>query len=520
MNAYLTQAVHRALQQRPDAAATVFGSRRRTWREFADRVARLAGALQQLGMKRDDRVGMLALNSDRYLEYYYAVMWGGGVANPCNTRWSVPEIVYSLDDCTTTILLIDDAFLRHREAITAASRSVKTLIYVGDGEVPAGMASYEAILGAASPVADAHRSGEDLAGVFYTGGTTGSPKGVMLTHSNIYASALALSAAVPHTAAPVFLHAAPMFHMADTAGGMTYALRGATHTFIPTFTPAAMLQCIEDARVTATLIVPTMVQMTVDSSEVARFDTSSVTDILYGASAISEAVLQRALKVLPGARFTQAYGMTELSPVATILGHERHTLAGPLAGKLRAAGCACEGTEVKIFAPDETEVARGTIGEICVRGPHVMKGYWNQPALTAETLRGGWMHTGDGGYMDDEGFVFVVDRIKDMIVSGGENVYSAEVENALMQHPAIMMCAVIAVPDARWGERVHAVLVAKPGAEIREPEIVEHCAARIAKYKCPRSIEVREALPISGAGKILKKELREPYWRGVSRGVG
>jgi acyl-CoA synthetase (AMP-forming)/AMP-acid ligase II len=520
MDINLTQALHRAVQQKPGGLATIFGERRQSFADFTRRVAKLAGALQQLGMKPGDRVGMLALNSDRYLEYEFAVLWGGGVVNPCNIRWSPQEIAYSLDDCETRLLLVDDTFVKMLEVLKAKSRCVATIVHVGDGPAPAGLRSYEALLEAAPPVPDARRSGDDLAGIFYTGGTTGVAKGVMLTHANIYASALALSAELGRSSAPVYLHAAPMFHMADGAGGMTLTLQGATHAFVPSFTPQGVLQAIEEAKVTVSLLVPTMIQLLVDSPDIGRRQLGSLETVLYGASAISEPVLKRALAALPAARFVQAYGMTELSPVATLLAAERHVLEGPLAGKLRAAGQASQGTEVRIVDPQDEEVPRGTVGEIVVRGPNVMKGYWNKPELTREALRGGWMHTGDGGTMDAEGFVFVVDRLKDMIVSGGENVYSGEVENALMQHPAVAMCAVIAVPDEKWGERVHAVIVLKPGHRLTLEEVVEHCHGLIANYKCPRSVEFRSELPISGAGKILKNALREPYWKGVSRRVG
>jgi acyl-CoA synthetase (AMP-forming)/AMP-acid ligase II len=519
MHANLTQGIHRAAQQTPNRFATIFGSRKRTFTESVARIARLGAALQTLGMRPDDRVGMLALNSDRYFEFYMGVMWGGGVVNPCNTRWSLGEIVASLDDCDTKILLVDDHFTKALDTVRATSKAVRTIVHVGDGPTPAGLLSYEALLADATPVEDVRRSGDDMAGIFYTGGTTGTPKGVVLTHANIFASALALSAGLPSEDEPVYMHAAPMFHLADGAAGFMYLLRGATHTFVPSFTVEGMLAAVQATRTTAALLVPTMIQLVADHPAVGDYDLGSLRTLLYGASAMSEAVLTRAMKALPQARFIQAYGMTELSPVATILAQEYHVLDGPRAGRLRAAGRASQATEVKIVDPDEHEVPRGAVGEIVVRGPNVMKGYWNQPELTAHALRGGWMHTGDGGYMDEEGFVFVVDRLKDMIVTGGENVYSGEVENALMQHAGIAMCAVIAVPDEKWGERVHAVLVPKAGVELTQEAIAVHCKARLASYKCPRSIELRTELPLSGAGKILKAALRAPYWSGASRGI-
>jgi long-chain acyl-CoA synthetase len=240
---------------------------------------------------------------------------------------------------------------------------------------------------------------------------------------------------------------------------------------------------------------------------------------MYGASPIGEALLERAMRQLPGAEFIQAYGMTELAPAATVLPAWYHSPEGRKAGKLRSAGRATFCTEVAIVDADDGELPRGQVGEVVVRSPCVMLGYWNKPRETAEALRGGWMHTGDSGYMDHDGFLFIVDRIKDMIVSGGENVYSVEVENALVRHPAVAACAVIGIPDPQWGEAVHAVVVKKAGASVTAEQLREHCKALIAGYKCPRSVDFVDALPLSGAGKVLKRTLREPFWQGRERRV-
>ncbi len=270
---------------------------------------------------------------------------------------------------------------------------------------------------------------------------------------------------------------------------------------------------ISEERVTVILLVPTMLGMVLNEFNPAVHDLSSLTTITYGASPMPTAMIEHALRVMPGVNFTQAYGMTELAPVATVLEAKHHALSGPFVSKLRSAGRASQIADVKVADADDREVPRGTVGQILVRGPGVMKGYWNQPELTAETLRGGWMHTGDAGYMDDDGFLFVVDRIKDMIISGGENVYSAEVENAICKHDAVAMCAVVGIPHEKWGEQVHAILYLKPGQQLTEDDVIAHCRTLIAGFKCPRSVEFRtEPLPISGAGKILKRQLRAAYW--------
>ena len=263
-----------------------------------------------------------------------------------------------------------------------------------------------------------------------------------------------------------------------------------------------------------------MIQMIVDHPAMQKpRNLSALQTIVYGASPISEAVLERAMAALPGVGFVQAYGMTELSPVATVNPAWAHTLEGRTRGKLRAAGRASFITQVKVVDAQGNEVPRGTVGEVVVRGPNVMQGYWNKPEMTAQAVRDGWMHTGDGAYMDEEGFIFIADRLKDMIISGGENIYSAEVENAIAQHPAVAACAVVGIPSTEWGELVHAVVVLKPGQEASPETLVAHCKSLIAGYKCPRSVAFTEALPLSGAGKVLKTKLREPFWQDQARRV-
>ncbi|MFF2087251.1 long-chain-fatty-acid--CoA ligase [Nocardia sp. NPDC058176] len=506
---YLTQSLHRSRQQEPDRIATIYRDRVRTVAESVDRIARLGGALRALGVAAGDRVGILALNSDRYHEYLFGVPWIGAVVNPVNIRWSPTEIAYSLRDSGTRVLLVDDAFAAAVPALRAQFPELATVIFLSEAETPPDTLDYEELLAAAEPVPDTRTGGDALLGVFYTGGTTGHPKGVMLSHHNLVTSGLG-SLATGHVVgrAGRMLHAAPMFHLADIALWTIGNLAGSTHVIIPMFTPADTLRAIADHAVTDALLVPTMIQMLVDDPTAADFDLSSLARLLYGASPISEALLTRARSLFPATDFTQAYGMTELSPVATLLSpadHDRPEV-------LRSGGRAAPHAEVRVVDADDNEVPRGTVGEIVVRGDNVMLGYWQRPAETAAAIRDGWMHTGDGGYMDAEGYVFIVDRMKDMIITGGENVYSAEVENVLAAHPAVAACAVIGVPDSRWGERVHAVLVAQPGAAVTEEELRAHCKTLIAGYKVPRSVEFVEALPLSGAGKILKRELRKPYW--------
>ena len=467
----ITQALHRAVARQPGAVATICGGRRHTFAQFQDRVGRLAGALQTLGVRAGDRVGILSLNSDRYVEFFMAVPWAGAAVNPVNTRWSAAEIAYSLDDCDTQVLLIDDPYLPLLPELLERTSSLRTLIHVGDGPTPDGMLSYEALLAEAEPVPDARRSGTDLAGVFYTGGTTGFPKGVMLSHDGLCQNSLFAVAEGMASAGAIGLHAAPLFHIAAiTVLGFLWAV-GGTHVTLPSFTPLGVLQAIERERISTTVLVPTMIQMTVDHPEAAGFDLSSLETLVYGASPISEALVVRATKLLQTANFIQIYGMTEMAPIMTILAGVFHRGEGLARGKVRSAGQATFGVEVRIVDPQGAELPRGEVGEIAVLSPGVMLGYWNKSEETAKALGRpgfeGWMHTGDAGRMDADGFLFLVDRVNDMIVSGGENVYSVEVEQAVAKHPAVAACAVIGVPDADWGERVHAVVVLKAGATPR-----------------------------------------------------
>ncbi len=513
---YLTQGLHRAVQQQPDEIMTVFGERRRTVREVVGRVARLAGALRETGVRGGDRVAMLSLNSDRYHEYLLAVPWADAVLNPVNTRWSAAEISYSLRDSGSRALLVDDAFAPLVPELREACPELATVIHAGDSPAPEGIPGYEDLVAAADPVRDARRGGSDLAGLFYTGGTTGFPRGVMLSHDNLGVSWLG-SAASGTLVRPGSrtLHVAPMFHLADLLSWGATVLVGGSHVMLPAFDPVAVFSAVAEHRVSYTLLVPTMIQLLVDHPEVTRYDLTSLQAVLYGASPIPQAVLERAMKALPAASFTQAYGMTELSPVATLLSPADHE-AGDV---LRSAGRAAPHAEVRVVDSDDAEVPSGTVGEIAVRGGHVMLGYWNKPEETAAAIRDGWMHTGDGGYLDERGYLYIVDRLKDMIISGGENVYSAEVENAIASHPAVAQCAVIGVPDPHWGERVHAVIVPKPDATVTLDDLRDHVKGRIAGYKAPRSLEIAGTLPVSGAGKILKRELRKGHWTGQDRQV-
>ncbi|MFV0934178.1 long-chain-fatty-acid--CoA ligase [Pseudomonas jessenii] len=520
---YITQGLHRHVQAKPHATAVRSNGRSITYAQLGERVARLACALKGLGVTSGDRVAMLSLNSHRYIEYYLGVPWADAVLNPVNIRWTAAEIIYSLDDSETSVLIVDETFKELGSKVANAAKTVGTVIYAGDGETPGGMLSYEALLAAATPVEDACRGGDSLLGVFYTGGTTGFPKGVMLSHNNVAFSSMSIVSTGSYGANAVYLHAMPMFHLADFSAMTALFFSGGTHIVLPTFAPQNVLETIEQERVSEMLLAPTMIQMLLDwrdkAPKASRLDLGTLTKIVYGASSITPALLERARTAFPAAGFFQAYGMTELAPIATFLSSEYHCQAHHESGKMYSAGQPGICVEVRIVDVDDREVPRGTVGEIIVRGPNVMLGYLNKPQETAEALRNGWMHTGDGGYMDEDGFIYVCDRLKDMIVSGGENIYSAEVETAIASHPAVAQIAAIGIPCEKWGETVHVVIVLKPGASANSEDIIAHCRQRIAGYKCPRSVEFRDALPLSSVGKVLKTELRKPFWENRERNI-
>jgi long-chain acyl-CoA synthetase len=515
----LTEGLKTAARERPDDLALVFGAHRFTWAQFQDRVSRLAAVLRKLGVGADDRVVILADSSHRYIEYYYATIWAGGIFAPLNTRLALPEILEQTADAEPVVLFCDRSYVQHAQRILAATPSLRRAIHADDGPAPDGMTSYEAALAEAAPCEDAMRDGDDIACLFYTGGTTGRSKGVMLSHANLLFNAGVSVALRNSTRDSIRLHAGPMFHLAAGSAILSNTVAGGRHVVIGRFAPEDVLQTIAREGVTHCTFVPTMLAMMLQRPDFDSWDLTSVRRITYGASPMPETLLREAMRRFPGVEFSQSYGMTELSPMATYLPVEDHRLDGG-ARRLRSAGVPAPGVEVRVVDADDQPVAAGVVGEIVVRGPNVMKGYWRQPELTAQTLRGGWMHTGDGGYLDEDGYLFVVDRVKDMIVSGGENVYSTEVENAIASHPAVAQCAVVGIPDDTWGEAVHAVVVPRDGEHLDADDLDRHCRGLIAAYKCPRSVEIRpEPLPLSSVNKINKAALRAPFWADRTRQV-
>ena len=516
----LTQALEKARNENPDRTATVCGTRRTTFAELADRVERVAGALRALGIGAGDRVGMLGPNSDRFLEVGYGCWWLGAVLVPVNCRWNAEEIAYSLDDSGTALLLVDDPLVALLPALRERSTALRTVVYLGDGPRPEGALDWASLLAAAQLEPDVRAGGDDAAVLFYTGGTTGRAKGVLLSHASLYVTTLASISIGNRAAGATCLHCLPMFHVGGLAVVLQAMLGQSTQVLLAAFDPAAFLALIAKERVSEAALVPTMIKRLVDSPTLRVSDITSLQRLYYGASPIDATLLEQTIEALPGVALTQFYGMTETAGIAVALPPWCHSAESRALGRHTAAGLPTACTGVRISGPDGEPLDRGAVGEVWLSGPGLMKGYWNLPEQTAEAIQDGWMRTGDGGFIDADGLLHVVDRLKDMIVTGGENVYSTEVENAILSMPGVLQCAVVGVPDADWGERVHAVLVLQAAAAIEAAAVIAHCQRLIAGYKCPRSVEFRSELPISGAGKLLKYKLREAYWKGHARRVG
>jgi long-chain acyl-CoA synthetase len=486
-----------------DKVAVVCGDVRLTYADVWSRCRRLAGALAGLGVQPGDRVAILATNSYQYVEAYMAVPAAGYVIVPLNTRHAEPELRYALEDSGTRVLLSD----RHPGAL---ADSVERVIRLPD--------AYEALLAEAPEVDLGGGVTEDtLAGLFYTGGTTGASKGVMLSHRNLIANTVSWLIATQQGPEDTYLVMAPLFHAAGSIAVLATVWVGGCQVVLPAFDPVAALDLIEAEQVTTSLGVPTMISAITEEQLVRPRQVDSLRSLSHGGSPIATEVVRRAHLAFPHAELIHVYGATELAPLATGLRQEEKQVDSDLA---HSCGQAVVGVDVRVFDAAGNELPAGEIGEVVVRGPNVMLGYWNKPDQTAAVLRQGWYYTGDLGYMNSRGYLFLVDRAKDMIISGGENVYSTEVEEVLYQHAAVLEAAVFGVPDERWGEAVHAVVVPRPEHEIDAAQLIAFCRQHIAAYKVPKGIDFQtEPLPKSGPGKILKRELRAPFWKNRDRQI-
>ncbi len=520
MNVPLTplRFLRHAERQYPSRTAVVSRGERYTYKQFGERVGRLAGALRQAGVQPGERVAFLGTNSHRLLEAYYGVIEAGAVLLPLNIRLSASELSFVLNDSGATILFIDKQFLSLVESFRHQVPHIRIFCQL-EGAVEADWLvpeNYDEWIAAApSYHCDIHRIDEDaVAEIFYTSGTSAQPKGVMLTHRNIYLHALHTSINLTVENGAVELHTIPLFHANGWGIAHYLTMLGGKHVMVDTFDPVAIFRYIETERVNHFNAVPFMATVLVNHPKLREFDMSSLQRIVIGGAASSPTLIREVEQAFGCVCFA-GYGLTETSPVLSISpvkpeleleGEERYI-------RQAMTGYAIPGVEMHIagsggeWLPEDGSV----FGELIARGDGIMKGYWNQPELTAEALRGGWFHTGDMATLDEHGYVLIVDRKKDIIISGGENISSLEVEKAMLAHPAILEIAVIPVSDERWGEVPKALVVLKTGAAATELELIEFSRSCLTHYKCPKSVQFVESLPKTGTGKVLKKNLRAQY---------
>lgn len=518
-----TLTFHRAFlpawERNPDMVGPQCGEVSHTWGVHRERVLKLIDGLgSQLDVRRTSRFAVLALNSIEYLELYHAAYLGGGIINPINIRLAAKEIAFILEDSGTEVVFVDALFAPMAEAIRDQLPDLRSVVLIGpepEGDVRID-ARYEDVVDAGDAIVPPETDEDDPACLMYTGGTTGLPKGVVHTQRSHRMAGFIFAAAgleIPSDAN--YIIAAPMFHAATQGGVSIVPTLPAGVLIIPMFTPAGFIDAVE-AGGTETLIVPTMIRMVLDDPSYTPERMANLQRITYGGSPMPLGVLRRMIDEWEGCEIVQGFGMTEGLPF-TFLTDEDHRAGGD---RLRSAGRVIPNVDISIQDPDGNALPQGEVGEICTRAGHQLHGYWNRPEQNQEAFGRGWFRTGDMGYLDADHYLFLVDRAKDMIISGGENIYTAEVESAISTHDAVVDVAVIGIPSEEWGEAVHAVVVVAEGATVTEDEIVSYARESIAGYKVPRSVELRtEALPLSGAGKTLKRELRAPYWEGHDRSV-
>ncbi|MCC6709603.1 MAG: long-chain-fatty-acid--CoA ligase [Gammaproteobacteria bacterium] len=501
-------------RSRGAAIAQIFEDRETTFSLFDERISRVAQGLIAAGLPAQSRIGFLGKNSDRYFELLFGAAKAETVLVGINWRLALPEIEYILNDAGCTTVFVGAEYYEVVEQLAARNPSL-SLIVALDGGHPSWPAfdAWRDAQAAVDPLLPM-RADDDVLQL-YTSGTTGHPKGVRLTNANYLALWEASEAARwgLFDAEQVTLTCMPVFHVAGCNMGVFALAQGSTNLILKDVDPYKILEFVPRYHVAYALFVPALMLMLTQLPQSASTDFSSLRKLFYGASPINEDLLKTAQQLF-ACEFFGLYGLTETTGGGTCLLPEGHA-----AGKLRSCGTAYPGVEVKVIDGEGRAVANGAVGEIVIRHGIVMKGYWNRPEATAEAIRDGWFYTGDAGYLDDEGYLYIHDRVKDMVVSGGENVYPAEVENALFGHAAIADVAVIGVPDDRWGEAVKAVVVLKPGATVTADELIAYARERIAGFKAPKSVDFVSALPRNPSGKILRRELREPYWRGRSRNV-
>jgi long-chain acyl-CoA synthetase len=515
--------LNRSAERYPHRLALAWGTHEWTYAETQRRVQALARGLLGLGIQIGDRIVILQLNGPQLVETLLACLSVGACAVPLNARLHPEEWTYYCDDCSARLVVFSPQFASEMHARRERFGTVEQFICVQGAQE--GQVEYESLIQSHSdgePVAAEVNPNEDLGWLFYTSGTTGKSKGAMLTHAVLnFMTVSYLADLMDIGPEDATLHAGPMTHGSGLQ--MFAALARGSANVIPEsqrFEPSEILELIESRRITNLFLAPTMIRMLLDAPDFERRDLSSLRYVIYGGSVIHLSDLKEAIRRF-GTVLVQIFGQGETPMTGTFLPRAEHVLDGTLEQERRllSAGVARTGIETRIFDEIDREVPRGEFGELVIRGPSLMKGYWNKPEATQETLRNGWLHTGDIAYMDDGGYVFIMDRSKDLIISGGANIYPREVEEVLLRHPAVHEVAVLGIPDLLWGEAVHAVVVPKPGVGVTAEELITFCQSHLASYKKPKTVTFAESLPKSAYGKVLKRELRATFWAAAERKV-
>ena len=502
----------------PGKMATYFEGRDFTYAQFCDRIQGMGQVLVNHGVQPGDRVAHLGQNSHWLVEMYYVPCVIGAILVPLNYRLSEDEMVDVIADCTPEVLVVDRHFVDRAAALMDRCPSLKQLIFADwDTDapgLPAGTPSYDTLVAQVGKVADdafddrASRS-DDTMIIFYTSGTTGVPKGVMLSHANLLTNAIGSGHLYGYRETDILLLSGPLFHLGTGSRVYTAVAYGTSMVVQPRFEVEETMRMIQDRRITTMTLVPTMLQMIMDHPRFDGFDFSSIRCLTYGASPMPVALMERVIEAIPGITFCQAYGATETSPVLTVLPPADHVPGNPMIGKLGTVGKPVIYGDLRVVDENDNPVPTGQSGEVIIRGPQVMNGYWNRPKETAQAMRSGFYHTGDAGFLDEDGYLTLVGRTKEMIISGGENVYPIETENALSKHDAVTQAAVIGVPDPKWGEIVYAVVALHEGTALSEADLIAFCRKKIANYKAPRGVTFWDGpLPLSATNKIDKKAIR------------